>query len=163
MRRELQTVKAIGLGAILASNIFLFVPFTLYVGNPDEFAVSFSTILGLYLRPAIFLVAAFGLIGAFLTESAFRRYLILLAAISVLLWVQGNILVWDYGLLDGRRIDWTQSTWRGWVDLGIWLGVILAVTIASVLGLNEKFDGASAFDLPRTQRTKVLFVRVQSQ
>ncbi len=124
-RRELQIVKAMGLGAILASNIFLFVPLTLYVGNPDEFAVSLSTILGLYLRPAIFLIAAFGLIGAFLTESVFRRYLILLAAISLLLWVQGNMLVWEYGLMNGRGIDWAQDAWRGWIDLGIWFGVIL--------------------------------------
>ena len=159
--RELQAVKAIGLGAILASNIFLFVPFTLYVGNPDEFAVSFSTTLGPYLRPAIFLVAAFGLIGAFLTESAFRRYLILLAAIGLLLWVQGNILMWDYGLLDGRRVDWTQSTWRGWVDLGIWVGVILgAMFFRRRIGEPIIFMAIAVFCL---QLTFSLFAGAQSR
>ena len=123
--RELQLLKATGLAAILAFNIFLFAPFTLYVGNLDEFAISFSTILSLYFRPAIFLVAAFGLVGMVLTTSIFRCYLVLLAAISVLLWLQGNILVWDYGLLDGRGIDWKEGQWRGWVDLGIWFGAIL--------------------------------------
>ncbi len=128
--RASQTVKAMALGAILAANIFLFVPFTLYVGNLDEFITSFPTILAFYVRPAIFLIAAFGLIGAFLIESVFRRYLILLAAISLLLWVQGNMLVWEYGLMTGRRIDWAQHSWRGWTDLGIWFGVILIAIVS---------------------------------
>ncbi len=123
--REWQTVKAMGLGAILASNIFLFAPFTLYVGNLDEFAVSFSTILSFYLRPALFLIAAFALVGVLLVPSIFGRYLALLAVIGVLLWFQANILVWDYGLLDGRPIVWAEGTWRGLVDLGVWIGAIL--------------------------------------
>lgn len=127
--RASQTVKAMALSAILASNIFLFVPFTLYVGNLEEFTTSFATIVGFYARPAIFLIAAFGLIGAFLTGPVFRRYLILLAAVGLLLWVQGNILVWDYGIMSGQSIDWTQDSWRGYVDLGIWFGVILAIGV----------------------------------
>ncbi len=122
----MRSLTAMGLAVILASNIFLFAPFTLYVGNLDEFNVSFPALLSLYFRPAIFLIAALGLVGAILTASVFRRYLVFLAAISVLLWIQGNILVWEYGLLDGRGIDWTEGTWRGWLDLGIWIGVILA-------------------------------------
>ncbi len=122
----LQSLTAMGLAVILASNIFLFAPFTLYVGNADEFNVSFPTLLSLYFRPAIFLIAALGLVGVILPASVFRRYLVFLAAISVLLWIQGGILVWEYGLLDGRGIDWTERTWRGWLDLGIWISVILA-------------------------------------
>jgi len=159
-RRELQIVKAMGLGAILASNIFLFVPLTLYVGNPDEFAVSLSTTLGLYLRPAIFLIAAFGLIGAFLTESVFRRYLILLAAISLLLWLQGNILVWDYGLLDGRGIDWKEDQWRGWVDLGIWSSAILiAIFLHRHIGKPIVYAAVATFSL---QLIFSVFVGIQS-
>lgn len=123
--RELQTVKSMGLTAILASNLFLFVPLVLYVGNPEEFALPFSTILGSYIRPAILLIMIFGLAGMILPASIFRRYLIFLAAISVLLWFQGNILVWDYGPLNGRGIDWARNSWRGWIDLGIWFSVIL--------------------------------------
>ena len=123
--RELQTAKALGLGAILASYIFLFAPFTLYVGNLDEFTTSFPTILSFYLRPAAFVIAVCGLVGIVLRPSVFRGYLVLLAAINIVLWLQGNILVWDYGLLDGRGIDWERSNWRGWLDLGIWVAVVL--------------------------------------
>lgn len=159
--RESQTVKAMGLGAILASNIFLFVPFTLYVGNLDEFIASFSTILAFYIRPAIFLVAAFGLIGAFLTESAFRRYLILLGAISVLLWAQGNMLVWEYGLMNGRGIDWAQDTWRGWIDLGVWFGVILiAIVFHRRIGRPIVYLAVATFSL---QLIAALVVGIQNR
>jgi len=92
----------------LAANIFLFVPFTLYVGNLDGFVAPFSTILSLYFRPAIFLIGVLGLVGAVLPTSSFRCYLVLLAVVSLLFWVQGDILVWDYGVLDGRGIEWVS-------------------------------------------------------
>lgn len=121
--RALQTVKALSLGAMLACTVFVFIPFTLYVGNIDEFTVSWWVILGTYLRPAVFIVGLAGLFGVLLNASLFQRYLVLLATSCILVWLQGNILVWEYGLLDGRSIDWNQGTWRGWVDLGLWVSV----------------------------------------
>ena len=120
--RPWQTIMSIGMGAIVAANIFLFMPLILYIGNVDEFTVSFLSILGVYLRPIIFLIAVFALIGSLLNKAAFPRYLFVLAMVSILLWIQGNLLVWEYGLLDGRSIDWSEGAWRGWVDLGIWIG-----------------------------------------
>lgn len=159
--RELQTVKAMGLGAILAFNVFLFVPFTLYVGNLDEFIASFSTILTFYIRPAIFFIAALSLIGAFLTKSVFHRYLILLAAISLLFWIQGNMLVWDYGLMNGRGIDWARDSWRGWVDLGIWFGVILiAIVFHRRIGRPIVYLAVATFSL---QLIVALVVGIQNR
>ena len=126
--RGLQSLPALGLAALLVANIFLFVPFTLYVGNLDEFVAPFSTILSLYFRPAIFFIGVLGLVGAVLPTSSCRCYLVLLAVVSLLFWLQGNILVWDYGALDGRGIDWAEGTWHGWVDLAIWIGAILIAT-----------------------------------
>ncbi len=31
--------------------------------------------------------------------------------------------------MNGRGIDWAQDAWRGWIDLGIWFGVILIVIV----------------------------------
>ncbi|MFQ5760387.1 MAG: sulfatase-like hydrolase/transferase, partial [Acidiferrobacterales bacterium] len=64
--------------------------------------------------------------GAILGEVGYRRYAVLIAAIGLLLWLQGNGLVWEYGLLDGHVIDWTHGMWRGWVDAGIWVAAIFA-------------------------------------
>lgn len=123
-KRLLQTAKSTGMGAILAANIFLFIPLTLYVGNVNEFTIPFSSILEIYIRPIIFLIALLALIGALLKAERFPGYLAVLAVISILLWIQGNLLVWDYGLLDGRSIDWSKDAWRGWVDLGVWIAAL---------------------------------------
>ena len=37
--------------------------------------------------------------------------------------------MWEYGLLDGQVIDWTEKSWRGWVDLGIWIVAIAAAMV----------------------------------
>ncbi len=125
--RQMQAAKSIAMGSILAANIFIFVPLTLYVGNIDEFTVSFSSILDVYLWPIIYFVVFFAVIGTLLKSERFPGYLSVLAVISILVWMQSNLLVWEYGLLDGRSIDWNEGVWRGWVDLGIWSTFLLLV------------------------------------
>lgn len=158
--RKLQLLKATCLAAILAANIFLFAPFTLYAGNLDEFATSFSTILTLFFLPSLFLVVVLGLVGMILTTSIFHRYLVLLATISVLFWLQGNILVWDYGALDGRGIDWMEKQWRSWLELAIWSSAILtAVFFPSRIGKSIIYAAVTIFSL---QLVFFLFAGIQS-
>ena len=125
--RRMQAARSIAMGFILAVNIFIFIPLTLYAGNIDEFTVPFSSILDIYLRPIICFVVFLAVIGALLKAERFPGYLSVLAVISILLWMQADLLVWDYGLLDGRGIDWGKDVWRGWVDLGIWCAFLLFV------------------------------------
>jgi hypothetical protein len=125
--RKHQILKTLGLSIILAAHVFLFVPFTLYVGNLGEFVSPFSSILALYSIPALGILGVLMGFGTMLGEVVYRRYAVLIAAVGLLLWLQGNVLVWEYGLLDGKFIDWTQGVWRGWIDAGIWVAVIIAV------------------------------------
>ena len=54
--------------------------------------------------------------------------------ISMLLWVQGNLLVWNYGALDGRDIDWNALWVFGVLDGSVWVvGVALAFSRAEGL------------------------------
>src|SRR5690606_15396530 len=61
--------------------------------------------------------------------SAFNRYIGLLAALAVLVWVQGHLLVWDYGPFDGRSIRWMDAAWRGVFDLALWLTVLVSAYV----------------------------------
>jgi Sulfatase len=125
--RQMQAAKSIAMGSVLAANIFLFMPLTLYMGNVGEFTVPFSAILDAYRWPAFLFLVLLGVIGALCKAERFTGYLSVLAVISILLWVQGNLLVWEYGLLDGRSIDWEKGAWRGWTDLGLWSVFLLLV------------------------------------
>jgi len=113
------------LSVILTAHVFLFVPFTLYTGNIEEFTAPAWSILRLICIPALAITALLVIIGGFMKGVSYRRYIVLIATAGILFWVQGYLLVWEYGLLDGSNIDWERAGWRGWVDLGIWSGVII--------------------------------------
>jgi hypothetical protein len=117
-------ITAAALAAIPVLSICVFVPLTLYVGNSGEFAASYYDFLLTILPYAAMIITGFALLGALLDGAAYRRYLGIVAALGLLVWLQGNLLVWDYGVLDGREIDWSNRAWRGVLDIGIWCVVL---------------------------------------
>ena len=55
----------------------------------------------------------------------FPRYVAALCAVGVLLWTQGNLLLADYGLLDGGGLDLASHAWRTPFEAGMWVCVLL--------------------------------------
>ena len=96
----------------------------LYLNNIDGFTLQLRDLLS-YSIP-LFLVATLGTTALLrLVKSALHvRLVSLLFAFSMLLWFQGNILVWQYGLLDGRQIIWGDYWLNGVIDGLIWLAVL---------------------------------------
>jgi hypothetical protein len=39
------------------------------------------------------------------------------------------VLVWEYGLLDGRAIDWSENVLFGWLEVVIWVVTLLAIIL----------------------------------
>lgn len=113
------------MAAIVACNVMLFAPFALYVGNPDEFSASLPAMLAAYSLPAALLIVTLGAIAWLMPARGFARYLAFLAALAILMWIQGTFLVWDYGALDGAPIPWLETGWRGAIDTSLWLAVLL--------------------------------------
>lgn len=111
--------------SLIGLNIFIFGPFTIYQRNQDDFILPFTDILRFFLGPAIFLVALLCLIGVMLNKRRRQRYIAVLLMFGMLLWIQGNLLVWHYGFLDGRNFDVGTDDLRGWIDGGLW--IILAL------------------------------------
>lgn len=111
---------------LLCANVFLFCPYTIYQGNLGEFGTSLSAILLHLLIPAgvsLVLLTGFGMV---FPERPNRTYVSILFMLGLLVWLQGNILVWKYGELNGQAIDWSRNAWRGWVDGTIWIGLMAA-------------------------------------
>ena len=112
--------------AAAGATVLLFSPASVYYRNALEFPLRFRDALPyLLLLTAATTFLMTGLVC--LLKAAWRgRALSLLLGVAVGAWVQGNLLTWSYGWLDGREIDWAAFGWRGWVDGAVWL-VILSV------------------------------------
>ncbi len=117
-------LQALAMGCMFALNIFLFVPVTIYLGNVAEFNSPLAGILANFVLPFVVLVLIMALVGFILPSRFLQRCLAIQAAMCLLFWMQGNLLVWDYGALNGQAIDWNKANWRALVDTPIWLVVL---------------------------------------
>jgi len=120
-----KALTSLGPSLFFVFNIFAFGPYTIYQGNTDELTIPLTSILSSFVLPALILLLALSLIGLLLPEKAHQLYASVLFALGVLVWLQGNFLVWKYGLLDGRGIDWSKNAWRGWADGALWAGLLI--------------------------------------
>ena len=87
---------------LIILNLFLYGPFEIYRGNMNEFTIPLITALKLYILPAVIFYLILSTLGLLFPEMYFKKYVALLLSMSILIWLQGNILLWDYGLADGR-------------------------------------------------------------
>lgn len=126
------TKRALTLSSVsvfLVFNLFLLGPFEVCRGNLTEFDIAFTAIVKNFLIPAGIVFTLILAADLFLPDNAHRRYASILFIFGLLTWLQGNILVWKYGVLDGHAIDWTQNMWRGWVDALIWVSLLILAII----------------------------------
>ena len=117
------------------SQLLLFGPWTVHDTNRTEFLVGFWELAPGWVWLIGPVVGALAGLGIVMPARWFPRYVAGLCAVGVLLWVQGNLLLADYGLLDGGGLDLTSHAWRTPFEAGLWVCVLmLAVVFASVGG-----------------------------
>lgn len=120
-------------GALLpVSNLLFFGTLNIYLGNIDEFEVGYLDIARLYLLPAILALLLLVIAGFLFRDRAWKRYTSFLLGVGILLWVQGTFLMWDYGVLDARGIDWEPLGRFAWLDIFVWLSVLVAFVVFGI-------------------------------
>jgi len=111
--------------------LFLFGPSNIFFGNKLEFSFSYNEIV-LYLIVLSFVcILCLTIFLSFLKLSIHRVIVSLILILSFLLWLQGNILSWNYGRFDGREIDWSSKVLCGFIDSGIWVFLIVIAFVKS--------------------------------
>ncbi len=111
--------------AILLLFIFILNPFSIYITNIDQFTSSLFEVMKLCLIPMLISFLLFLPVFSLIPAGSLERFTALLATLSILVWFQGSVLLWDYGILDGRNIAWGEYKWQGWVDGFIWLAALI--------------------------------------
>jgi hypothetical protein len=101
----------------------LFGPFTIFSGNEAEFSASLWVLIRPVLLAGAVITGVLAAIGLVLPQFLFRAYVALLFGLGLVLWIQGNLLVADYGDFTGAAIDWTIESWRNPYEMALWIGV----------------------------------------
>jgi len=102
-----------------------------YFANMSEFSAPIASLLT-FLLPFIGIVLLFLLFFFFLLPEKIKPYSVsLLAAIGVLFWIQGYLLNWDYGILTGVPIEWSEYPLRSITDILVWATVIACFLLFS--------------------------------
>lgn len=62
---------------------------------------------------------------------AVEKLAVLFLVLGILVWIQANILPWDYGVLDGREIDWAGKKIYGYADTALWILLLVVAFVKS--------------------------------
>ena len=111
------------------SQLLLFGPWTVHETNRTEFLVGFWELAPGWvwlIGPVVGVLAGLSIV---MPARWFPRYVAALCAVGVLLWTQGNLLLADYGLLDGGGLDLASHAWRTPFEAGLWVCVLLLAVI----------------------------------
>ncbi len=118
--------------ALLAALLFsctltLFGPAQIFLTNSLEFKFGFFHLLPYLgiIALGVFLVLTLLLL---LLPCRFRlheRGVAFVLALGLLLWLQGNILLWQYGALSGHEIAWGEKALNGLIDTPLWVAALI--------------------------------------
>jgi hypothetical protein len=132
---------------LVAAQLCLFGPQAIYFGNAPEFSASFWTLVRPLVAAGVVIVLTLAAAGLLIPRVS-RHYIALLFGVGLVLWVQGNLLVAEYGLLDGREIDWTIESWRNPYEIALWvLGPLLSIALARHVAPLAPFASATLLTL----------------
>src|SRR5688572_31199487 len=109
----------------------LFGPYTIFSGNEAEFSAPFREIVRPLLLAGAGIALALIILGLALRGGIFRAYVALLFGLGIVIWIQGNLLVADYGPLDGTAIDFALQSWRNPYEIAMWTLVPLLCIAAA--------------------------------
>ncbi len=117
-----RNAKHLWVSFLFSISVFLLFPLSVYTQNIDINSFSFEDILlPLFLFSAIgFTITSFLVI---LLSKRLKFVSLLLTALLVCLWVQGNFIKYDLGPLDGKEIPWGSFYSRIWIEILVWAAI----------------------------------------
>ncbi len=130
VREAGERLRTVAFPALLGpAQVLLFGPWTVHATNRSEFLLSFWSLVSSWIALLALASALLAALGLLLPPRAFQRYVAGLCAAGVLLWAQGNLLVADYGVLDGGGLDLASHVHRVPLEAGLWVGVFVLALV----------------------------------
>lgn len=120
---------------IIPFMLLVVAPLNFYFGNTNEIAFSLMDVAlpltGLFLSISVILFLLLYLVihrAPKITSVTIG----LLIGIATAVWIQSQLLVWNFGLLNGQKINWSSWKMQMWLEGSVWVVVIALMIIVSV-------------------------------
>ncbi len=146
---------------LFSSTLLVFSPLIIFFTNRSEFTISITEFLTYVIPLSLLLTIICSIILFSLNKSINRLAISLLLMVSLLIWFQGNILIWQYGMLDGDKIIWKRFWIRGLIDNQIWIFALIFAFVKPAFFYKKASMIAKV--LIFIQFSYVLFVGFESQ
>jgi hypothetical protein len=139
--------KAMVASFLLALTLFFSGPLSIYFSNNIELPYTIAEIWPYLLGLSLCITAVLTLVMMLLKESAYKKVISMVFMLGLLFWIQGNLLLWNYGLLDGNKIDWNKYVANGIIDTSIWLLLLVVALLKNELMIRFIKTGSLFFIL----------------
>jgi len=126
---ESSAVAAIIVSALLAFNLSVVGPCTVYAGNVGEYSASFWSVLAYLAVAGCLLTLALAVMLLLVPRRVRGRPAVFVFSLAALAWVQGNWLIGNFGLLDGVALDFEAGATTRLRDAALWITGIVAAQL----------------------------------
>lgn len=134
---------AIALSAAAAFMVCIFEPLNMYFQNRREYWYDFYTLIPVCLLMFVVIFAvsavALGLLAKFLPR-VYSIALTLYVIIFIGMYIQGNYMVEDLPVLDGRQINWGDYSRQTLYSIIMWAAVAAMVAVARIFLKKNRFE-----------------------
>src|SRR5690606_17506270 len=105
-------------------------PLVMFLGNQEQYGSLRPLLVTLAIAFVIGTAVLLLLLGLVRARPGLRQLVVGgLIGLALGAWVQGQLLVWDLGPLDGRGLDWDAFKRHGYLEIAVWVFVV-AGTVA---------------------------------
>ena len=102
--------------------IFISMPFSIWAENQFNFGINLSSSTVIFRDFAFSLAIISFIISSVIPIKYNRTLLVGFCILAIALYIQQNILVWNYGLITGMVLDFSINNHLGYIDSLLWLG-----------------------------------------
>ena len=135
------------ISSFFSLTIFFFGPAHLYFTNIQEYSYPFSQIWHFFVAASACSILLLTIFLSSLEAQYHQKAISFFLVLSCLLWLQGNIFVWDSGVLDGRQIIWSGNVAYGLIGCIIWIPFLIVAIAAPVRFWKIAQQAGAAFIL----------------
>ena len=125
----LRAGKSLPASLAIVLPVAVLLPAQIYNSNAYDFNLAFTELFFHLLLAGLGFVVVLAVVLSLLPGRWHCRFVALTIGLAIVMWVQGQLLVWNYGVLDGSVPDWDRFLHSTIVDSMAWL-VILGLALA---------------------------------